>query len=175
MQREQLSCHISTSAYVPIHKSNNWGSTGARPERVNGVTKGFAGLFSRQGPFNLLWKHLHTKAGTAAQLEAGFNVEKLVPKRLKAAVGCWPSCQTGRNLSPGMGRRGRQPGPKDCCCLPWLPLSMQPACFPRKMEQICQEQGSSPQAAGTMHPTHCLVPQQRSTPRNGRESWHHSW
>lgn len=49
--------------------------------------KGFAGLFSRQALFNLLWKHLHTKAGTAAQLEPGFNVEELVPKRLKAAVG----------------------------------------------------------------------------------------
>lgn len=58
-----------------------------RAGRVNGVTKGFAGLFSRQGPFNLLWKHLHTKAGTAAQLEPGFNVEELVPKRLKVTVG----------------------------------------------------------------------------------------
>lgn len=80
------SCHTSTSAYVLIRKIINRGSTGARPERVNGVTKGFAGLFSRQAPFNLLWKHLHTKTGTAAQLEPGFNVEELVPKRLKAAV-----------------------------------------------------------------------------------------
>lgn len=81
------SCHTCTSTYVPICKSSNRGSTGARPERVNRVTKGFAGLFSRQAPFNLLWKHLHTKAGTVAQLEPGFNMEELVPKRLKAAVG----------------------------------------------------------------------------------------
>lgn len=81
------SCQTSTSTDVPIHRINNQGSTGARPERVNGVTKGFAGLFCRQAPFNLLWKHLHTKAGTAAQLEPGFNVEELVPKSLKAAVG----------------------------------------------------------------------------------------
>lgn len=89
MPREQLSSHLlpySTSIYLPLHSINNPGSSGARPERVNGVTKGFAGLFSRQAPFNLLWKHLHTKAGTAAQLEPGFNVEELVPKRLKAAV-----------------------------------------------------------------------------------------
>lgn len=51
------------------------------------VTRGFADLFSRQAPFNLLWRHLRTKTGTAAQLEPGFNVEELVLKRLKTAVG----------------------------------------------------------------------------------------
>lgn len=83
----------------------------ARGERVNGVTKGFAGLFSRQAPFNLLWKHLHTKAGTEAQLEPGFNVEELVPKRLTAAVRHRPSSQAGRNFSTRMGGQEGQPGP----------------------------------------------------------------
>ena len=99
--------HSSPSTSPPVCKIHNHRSTRARPARVNGVTKGFAGLFSRQAPFNLLWKHLPTKAGTAAQLEPGFNVEELVPKRLKAAVRALTLLSDGQEF-PAEGREVRE-------------------------------------------------------------------
>lgn len=60
---------------------------GIDQKELIGVMEGFAGLFSRQAPFNLLWKHLHTKAGTAAQLEPGFNVKNLSQRDYKQPLG----------------------------------------------------------------------------------------
>lgn len=128
---------------APACKINTEGSSGVRAGRVNRVTRGFAGLFSRQAPFNLLWKHLRTKAGTAAQLEPGFNVEELVPKRLTAAVGCRPSVSAGRNFSMGTGRRGGQPGPRGAQSHP-PPLPPPPPHVP----QCCSSTGVSSRNRG---------------------------
>lgn len=133
---------LSSAGAAPACKINTKGSSGARAGRVNRVTRGFAGLFSRQAPFNLLWKHLRTKAGTAAQQEPGFNVEELVPKRLTAAVGCRPSVSAGRNFSMGTGRQGGQPGPRGAQSHP------PPLPPPPHVLQCCSSTGVSPRNGG---------------------------
>lgn len=95
-------------------------------------------------------------------------MEELVPKRLKAAVRL-PLLSIRQEF---LTRDGKER--KEGSQVPGSAASMHLA---RKMEPICQEQGSPPQAAGTVQsgtPSTVWLPSRGASPGNRRDSLHHS-